>query len=75
MEDVRNPQKRIYVPLIGLQNRFTDFLNHFARIGESAPVWRYDAEKQTVEVYFTKYKTMKYPKMRYNANCHLYEIG
>ena len=32
MEDVRNPQKRIYVPLIGLQNRFTDVLNHFARI-------------------------------------------
>lgn len=62
MEDVRNPQKRIYVPLIGLQNRFTDFLNHFARIGESAPVWRYDAEKQTVEVYFTKYKKYEIPQ-------------
>ena len=61
MEDVRNPQKRIYVPLIGLQNRFTDFLNHFARIGESAPVWRYDAEKQTVEVFFTKYKNYEIP--------------
>mgnify|MGYP002516838253 FL=1 len=62
MEDVRNPRKRIYVPLIGLQNRFTDFLNHFARIGESAPVWRYDAEKQTVEVYFTKYKNYEIPQ-------------
>lgn len=62
MEDVRNPQKRIYVPLIGLQNRFTDFLNHFARIGESAPVWRYDAEKQMVEVYFTKFKDYDIPK-------------
>lgn len=62
MEDVRNPQKRIYVPLIGLQNRFTDFLNHFARIGESAPVWRYDAEKQTVVVYFTKYKNYEIPQ-------------
>ena len=62
MEDVRNPQKRIYVPLIGLQNRFTDFLNHFARIGESAPVWRYDAEKQAVEVYFTKYKNYEIPQ-------------
>lgn len=62
IEDVRNPQKRIYVPLIGLQNRFTDFLNHFARIGESAPVWRYDAEKQTVEVYFTKYKNYEIPQ-------------
>ncbi len=62
LEDVRNPKKRIYVPLIGLQNRFTDFLNHFARIGESAPVWRYDAEKQTVEVYFTKFKNYEIPK-------------
>lgn len=62
MEDVRNPRKRIYVPLIGLQNRFTDFLNHFARIGESAPVWRYDAEMQTVEVYFTKFKNYEIPQ-------------
>ena len=62
MEDVRNPQKRIYVPLIGLQNRFTDFLNHFTRIGESAPIWRHDAEKQMVEVYFTKYKNYDIPK-------------
>lgn len=62
MEDVRNPRKRIYVPLIGLQNRFTDFLNHFARIGESAPVWRYDAKKQTVEVYFTKFKNYDIPR-------------
>ena len=30
LEDIRHPKKRIYVPLIGLQNRFTDFLNHFA---------------------------------------------
>lgn len=62
MEDVRNPKKRIYIPLIGLQNRFTDFLNHFARIGESAPIWRYDAEKQSVEVYFTKFKNYEIPK-------------
>lgn len=62
MEDIRNPQKRIYMPLIGLQNRFTDFLNHFARIGESAPIWRYDAEQQTVEVYFTKYKNYEIPQ-------------
>ena len=48
--------------MIGLQNRFTDFLNHFARIGESAPVWRYDAEKQMVEVYFTKFKDYDIPK-------------
>lgn len=62
MEDVDNPRKRIYIPLIGLQNRFTDFLNHFARIAESAPVWKYDAEVQTVEVYFTKYKNYEIPQ-------------
>lgn len=62
MEDIYHPKKRIYVPLIGLQNRFTDFLNHFARIGESAPVWRYDAREQRVEVYFTKFKSYEIPK-------------
>lgn len=61
LEDIHNPQKRIYVPLIGLQNRFTDFLNHFARIKESAPIWRYDAEAQSVEVFFAKYKDFTLP--------------
>lgn len=61
LEDIRNPKKRIYIPLIGLQNRFTDFLNHFARIQESAPIWRYDAEPQSVQVFFAKYKDFKLP--------------
>lgn len=61
LEDIHNPNKRIYIPLIGLQNRFTDFLNHFARIQESAPIWRYDAENQSVEVFFAKYKDFVLP--------------
>ncbi|MBP3245578.1 MAG: BREX-4 system phosphatase PglZ [Bacteroidaceae bacterium] len=61
LEDIYNPNKRIYIPLIGLQNRFTDFLNHFARIQESAPIWRYDAEAQSVEVFFAKYKDFVLP--------------
>lgn len=61
LEDIHNPNKRIYIPLIGLQNRFTDFLNHFARIKESAPIWRYDAETQSVEVFFAKYKDFELP--------------
>lgn len=61
LEDIRHPEKRIYIPLIGLQNRFTDFLNHFARIQESAPIWRYEAEAQSVEVYFAKYKDFVLP--------------
>lgn len=61
LEDIHNSRKRIYVPLIGLQNRFTDFLNHFARIKESAPIWRYDAEAQSVEVFFAKYKAFTLP--------------
>lgn len=61
LEDIHNPNKRIYIPLIGLQNRFTDFLNHFARIQESAPIWRYDAETQSVEVFFAKYKDFVLP--------------
>lgn len=61
LEDIHNPSKRIYIPLIGLQNRFTDFLNHFARIQESAPIWRYDADTQSVEVFFAKYKDFVLP--------------
>lgn len=61
MEDIRHPKKRVYIPLIGLQNRFSDFLNHFARIQESAPIWRYDAEPQSVEVFLAKYKDFKLP--------------
>ena len=34
-----NLTRRVYIPLIGLQNRFEKFLNSFARISESAPVW------------------------------------
>lgn len=69
LEDVQHPEKRIYVPLIGLQNRFTDFLNHFARIQESAPIWRYDADPQSVEVFFTKYKDFKLPNEK--TQCQL----
>lgn len=61
LEDIHSPRKRIYIPLIGLQNRFTDFLNHFGRIQESAPIWRLDAETQSVEVFFAKYKDFKLP--------------
>lgn len=61
LEDIHNPNKRIYIPLIGLQNRFTDFLNHFARIRESAPIWRYDAVPQSVEVFFAQYKDFVLP--------------
>ena len=61
LEDIRHPKKRIYIPLIGLQNRFTDFLNHLARIQESAPIWRCDAEPQSVEVFFCRYKDFKLP--------------
>lgn len=69
LEDIQHPKKRIYIPLIGLQNRFTDFLNHFARIQESAPVWRYDAEPQSVEVFFTKYRNFNLPNG--NTQCQL----
>ena len=69
LEDIHNPNKRIYIPLVGLQNRFTDFLNHFARIQESAPVWRYDAEPQSVDVYFSKYKDYVLPNV--SIQCQL----
>jgi hypothetical protein len=69
LEDIRHPQKRIYIPLIGLQNRFSDFLSSFARITESAPIWRYDAEPQSVEVFFTSNKNFILPSSA--ADCQL----
>ena len=69
LEDIHNPYRRIYIPLIGLQNRFTDFLNHFARIQESAPIWKYDATPQTVEVFFAKYKDFILPNA--SVQCQL----
>lgn len=62
--------KRIYIPIIGLQNRFTDFLSHFGRLQESAPIWQFDDEPQSVEVFVvTKYKDIKLPSS--SKRCHL----
>lgn len=55
-EDIDHPEKRIYIPLIGLQNRFENFLNGFARIEESAPVWAYYVEEHQTEVFLTEYE-------------------
>lgn len=56
-EDVDRPQKRIYIPLIGLQNRFSNFLNGFSRIEESAPVWAFLTEEHKTKVYLTTIKS------------------
>lgn len=49
------PNIRIYLPIIGLENRFTDFLRHFGRIQESAPIWMCNTGRQTVNVYLTNF--------------------
>lgn len=54
-DDMDLPMRRIYIPLIGLQNRFCDFLNNFARIDESAPVWAYLTEEHKTIVYLTDF--------------------
>lgn len=62
---------RIYIPIIGLENRFTDFLSHFGRLNESAPIWQYnDPEYQQVEVYvINKYKNLNPTSI--GKRCHL----
>lgn len=61
-ESIRNTKKRIYIPIIGLHNRFTDFLKNFGRIEESAPIWQYYTEKDDkVIVYVSKYRGCKLP--------------
>lgn len=62
---------RIYIPIIGLENRFTDFLSHFGRLSESAPIWQYnDPEYQPVEVFvIDKYKDLNPSSI--GKRCHL----
>lgn len=46
--------RRIYIPLIGLESRFNKFLTSFGRIEESAPIWAVKSEKtQPVTIYLT----------------------
>lgn len=61
LEDLKNPLKRLYIPLIGLQNRFTDFLKSFGRIGESAPIWQCNTTPQKVLVYLSKFGDFEMP--------------
>ena len=61
-EDIARPHKRIYIPIIGLHNRFTDFLKSFGRIEESAPIWQYYTPKDDkVMVYVSKFKDYTIP--------------
>lgn len=53
-EDIKNPRKRIYIPLIGMQNRIIGFLQRFSRIQESAPIWRCNTHRQESKVYVTE---------------------
>lgn len=62
-EDIQNPQKRIYIPIIGLQNRFNDFLKNFGRVLESAPIWQYNApQDDRVMVYVSKFTNFDIPE-------------
>lgn len=62
-EDIKNPIKRIYIPIIGLHNRFSDFLKSFGRIEESAPIWQYYTSKDDkVMVYVSRFKHFTIPE-------------
>lgn len=62
-EDIKHPDKRIYIPIIGLNNRFNDFLKNFGRIQESAPIWQlYSPQDDKVKVFITKFKIPNLPE-------------
>lgn len=62
-EDLKHSGKRIYVPIIGLNNRFNDFLKSFGRIEESAPIWQlYSPVDDKVKVYVIGFKLPKLPE-------------
>ncbi|MDD4684803.1 MAG: BREX-4 system phosphatase PglZ [Bacteroidales bacterium] len=48
-----NRKKRIYIPLIGLEHRFKNFLSKYGRIKESQPIWSLldSTNQQTVKVF------------------------
>ncbi|MDR2652179.1 MAG: BREX-4 system phosphatase PglZ, partial [Prevotellaceae bacterium] len=55
---LENPQdklnRRIYIPLIGLESRFVKFLSSLGRIEESAPIWAVKTGvSQPVTIYLT----------------------
>lgn len=73
-EQLNRPQRRIYIPLIGLQNRFTDFLRHFGRLEESAPIWQYYEEEQQVNVFLSRQAQYHLPQeMGIHQLCNLKE--
>lgn len=62
-EDLKHPGKRIYIPIIGLNNRFNDFLKNFGRIQESAPIWQlYSPQDDRVKVFISRFKIPHLPK-------------
>lgn len=62
-EDVKRPGKRIYIPIIGLNNRFNDFLKNFGRIQESAPIWQlYSLQDDKVKVFISKFTIPNLPE-------------
>lgn len=62
-EDIKRPGKRIYIPIIGLNNRFNDFLKNFGRIQESAPIWQlYSPQDDKVKVFISKFKIPDLPE-------------
>lgn len=62
-EDLMHPGKRIYIPIIGLNNRFNDFLKNFGRIQESAPIWQfYSPQDDKVKVFVSKFRIPFLPK-------------
>ncbi len=62
-EDLKHPGKRIYIPIIGLNNRFNDFLKNFGRIQESAPIWQlYSPQDDKVKVFISNFKIPSLPE-------------
>lgn len=57
IENIHNTNRRIYVPVIGLHNRFSNFLRDFGRLEESAPIWQFYTKDDKVKVFVTKQKS------------------
>ena len=52
LAEIENPSIRIYIPLVGLWDRFEDlFYDRFYRQDDWAPIWKLNSENKSIKIY------------------------
>lgn len=60
LAEIENTNFKIYIPLIGLWERFNDlFLNHFYRNDNWAPIWKLNTPNKQIKIYQVNFEFNK----------------